>query len=170
MTARSLALLALLAEISLSTTALAEDRQPSSPWSPMEYSGQGVMAPPVVPLRRIRRPAVWVSGLLFLTVPYSFSLNGAIGSAALKGPDRYGWLALPGAGPLVLMAETTNAGGNVVLAFDAMSQAAGIALITYDLLHPRWAYVEDDQLAAPRMTLTPIFAAGRVGVGVTGSF
>jgi len=168
-----IAALILASELGVSPSAFAESPPPPSPWFHMDDARPTPPPPPdmpVVGVRRKRRTGILAGGIVLLTVPYAFSVTGAVGNGLLKGPDRYGWLALPGAGPLILMAETTSPAGNVVLAGDALAQAAGIGLIAYDVLHPRRVDVADDTAEAPRVTLTPILAAGRAGVGVAGTF
>jgi hypothetical protein len=126
---------------------------------------------PVVPAttttQRSHRGLVSGGAVLF-SVSYAISLIGAGGNFALGGPRRENWLLLPGLGPLVLMAETTNPVGNVLLALDALAELGGIAMITYGLAAPSTEPVSDD--ATPSVAVTPMLGPGWTGVGVAARF
>lgn len=141
------------------TPALADESVPT-----VESSGTRAPLPP----QKRGHTGMITGGILLLAIPYGLGFTGVAGNALLGGPGRESWLLLPGFGSVVLMAETTNSVGNVVLAADTLLQLSGVAMITYGLAAP--AVGESGDAAAPTVSFVPIVGSGRTGVGLVGTF
>ena len=109
-----------------------------------------------------------LAGSLLLGISSAINLIGVGGNALLAGPSRENWLLVPGVGPLVLMAETTNAPGNVALAMDALAAFGGIAMMTYGLASPIATLVRDESV--PAFAFTPMVGIGSAGAYLVGQF
>jgi hypothetical protein len=116
---------------------------------------------------RSRKGLVIAGGVLFGSL-YTVNLMGVAGNAVFGRAKQENWLAFPGIGPLVVMAQTTNAPGNVLLAADAVIQLSAIAMFVYGLAAPVPAIVRDE--GAPSLAVVPMLGGGRAGLGVLGRF
>jgi hypothetical protein len=114
------------------------------------------------------RTKLVAAGAILLASTYAVNITGVIGNAVGGGPSTENWLLAPGVGPLILMAQTTSALGNVFLAADALAQLSGVAMIVYGLAAPVPALVRDERGLS--VTVLPLLGAGRSGVGLVGSF
>jgi hypothetical protein len=141
--------------LSSSVRAFAEETRP------LVFARAGEPPPP--PRKRVR---LVTGGSLLLGIPYSLGLTGDAVNTLGNGPKRYNWLLLPGGGPLVLMAETTNAPGNIILALDAVAQISGIAMLSYAIASP----VPVAEESTPTVSFIPLLGGGRAGIGVVGRF
>jgi len=123
---------------------------------------------PGTPPNRRPNQGLLIGGIVLFLSTYATNLTGVAGNALGGGPGREGLLAVPGAGPLILMAQTTNALGNFFLGADALAQVGSIAMIVYALSEPRPARVD----APPRATLrlVPLLGPDRTGLGLAGQF
>jgi hypothetical protein len=164
----------------LSAEARAQEARnvPTEPWSspfpvPSETDAQRVLSPQAPPesevwsrteMRHPRGPIIAGAILLFGT--YATDLTGVLGNAFAGGPSRENWLAVPFAGPLVLMAQTTNAPGNMLLAADALLQAGGLAMFVYGLTRNVPTVVKWDM----NVSAAPWLGPGHAGIGLHGSF
>ncbi len=109
-----------------------------------------------------------LAGTLLLAIPYGVSFTGAVGNELVRGPSRENWLFLPGAGPVVLMAQTGNPPGNIVLALDGLAQLAGIAMIAYGVASPGPVLLRESTRAS--FLVTPMLGGGRSGAAIVGRF
>jgi hypothetical protein len=138
---------------------------PSAASAPLLSQGQGSSDAPAS-LSRLRTQLLTAGGLVF-GLAYAGNLAALIASAISNrggSPLHEGWLVVPGLGPAFQMVKTQNPLGNVVLAGDALTELAGIAMIAYGATLPAPPSSE------PGVSLAPLLGPGRAGLGVTGRF
>jgi hypothetical protein len=114
------------------------------------------------------RKGLVIAGAVLFGSLYAVNLTGVAGNAVFGRARQENWLALPGVGPLVVMAQTTNAPGNLLLAADALVQLSAIAMFVYGLAAQVPAIARDE--GAPSLAVMPMLGGGRAGVGVVGRF
>lgn len=120
------------------------------------------------PEKRSRKGLVVWGAVLFGSV-YGTGIIGVGGNAFGGGPGRESWLLLPGIGPLVLMAQTTNPAGDVGLAVDALAQLSGVAMFVYGVAAPKDVLVYHVG-SGVSLSLAPVLGTGRSGLGLVGQF
>jgi hypothetical protein len=129
---------------------------------------EGQPVPPGYRRTTHSRKGLVIAGAVLFGSLYTVNLMGAAGNAVFGRPNQENWLVVPGVGPLVVMAQTTNAPGNVLLAADALVQLGAIAMFAYGLAAPVPAIVRDE--GAPSLAVMPMLGGGRAGLGVVGRF
>jgi hypothetical protein len=168
---RVISALVLVGTLLLTTQASAQQRNYFSPvFVPPDQ--KDASDPPPTPAHPWSLGKRWlVAGTLCLAIPYGLSLTGAAGDDVMGGPKHENWLALPGFGPIVLMAETTAPAGNVVLGVDGLLQLGGVAMIVYGgILRAREGAAGGTDDSKLRFTVMPMTGAGRSGAMIVGTF
>lgn len=126
----------------------------------------------------VRRGPV-IGGLITLGVPY---LLGLLVASEESYNNKKGYLVVPGVGPwltlllrdsscdpdLAISSCTEDSSARFVLVIDGLLQTAGGIFVAYGFTNTKKRYVREDW--APRVAVTPMLSADRVGVSVTGAF
>jgi hypothetical protein len=117
---------------------------------------------------RVRRGPI-IGGSILFGITYTTTVLVAAGLRD-SGNTSYGWLYLPGIGPLIDLANSGSATASTFLVLDGLAQSAGLALLIWGLTSPSPVLVRN-QIDAPRVMPAPIlFAHGGSGFGLVGMF
>jgi hypothetical protein len=124
---------------------------------------------------RVRSGLVKAGAALFgATYPLSLGVVGMCAAVACNSVGKDVALAIPGVGPFVQMARTTNFPGNAVLALDGLAQLGGIAMITIGVAASQEVFEPNAVAETFHLTLAPMLGPlyeGRYeGVVVSGTF
>jgi hypothetical protein len=132
-------------------------------------------APPGYHSATRARSGLVTAGVTLFGVTYGSSLLATALDATLcatacasVGHDEA--LAVPGIGPFVQMARTTNPAGNAILALDGLAQLGGIAMFTVGLAMRQEVFVPDRAVETPRLVVTPVAGSGGAGFLLGGRF
>jgi hypothetical protein len=169
------------------TTPIYQQTQPSYIPQSVAFSGPRVIndwseGEPIPPgyheSTRIRRGLVIGGAVLFGT---TYLLSALVGSIAITANDdcqgcsgsSLGALLIPAVGPFVAMGNSGNTAlGDFWLAFDGLLQVGGITMFAVGIAAPKTVLVRNDlgSNQGIHLSLAPIVAPGRQGMGVIGTF
>jgi hypothetical protein len=161
--------------------ALAAVASPVSPQFPAVSPGE---LPPGFRSETRPRWGLVIGGAAGFVVAYAINdFYAVIGTVANCGGDgtcgigqvrvNYGPMYVPLAGPFIEMGQAgVTAGGKAFLAIDGLVQAGMLTMMTIGLALPKTVIVQSrvGSNLGVRMSLAPIVAPGRQGMGLVGTF